>query len=100
MTTTPAVVSDVGTTVRASAPDGSNDHLVLDLRPREQIAVVAFGQDPNTVFVMTRRDDRRYSVYSVPTTGGAPRLLVRDDPVRPMADACSLRPPRMRAMCT
>jgi hypothetical protein len=29
---------------------------------------------------MTRRDYGRYSIYSVPTAGGTPRLVLRDDP--------------------
>jgi Tol biopolymer transport system component len=81
MTVIPGVARDLGATVRAMAPDGRDDHEVFDPRPRERPAFVTFGQDPNTLFVMTRNDDRRYSIWSVPVAGGTPRLLVRDDPV-------------------
>jgi Tol biopolymer transport system component len=82
MTVIPKVPTYWGTSVRASTLDGRNDHLVLDLLPREHPAFVAFGEDPNTIFVMTLRDDRRYAIYSVPIAGGPPRLVLRDDPAR------------------
>jgi eukaryotic-like serine/threonine-protein kinase len=70
----------LGETVRAMTPDGRADHAVLDLRPHERPAFVTFGQDPKTMFIITRHDDRHYSIYSVPVAGGTPRLLLRDDP--------------------
>jgi dipeptidyl aminopeptidase/acylaminoacyl peptidase len=80
VTALPGALPGEGAAVRASTLDGRDDHLVLDLLPRERPAFVAFGQDPKTMFVMTRRDDRRYGIYSVPVAGGVPRLLLRDDP--------------------
>ena len=80
VTMLPGASPGAGGTVRAMRPDGRDDHSVFDMLPHEQAAFVTFGPDPNTAFVMTRRDDRRYSIYSVPVGGGTPRLLLRDDP--------------------
>jgi Tol biopolymer transport system component len=76
----PGLAPGLGAAVRASRVDGRDDHPVLDLRPREYAMFVAFGRDPSTVFVMTRADDRRFSIYTVPVLGGTPRLVLRDDP--------------------
>ena len=80
VTTATGTKPGVDATARAMRLDGRDDHVMLDLRPREQAMYVAFGSDPSTAFVMTQRDDRRYGIYSVPIAGGTPRLLVRDDP--------------------
>lgn len=69
-----------GATARASTLEGRDDHLLFDLQPRELVSYVTFGPDPNTAFVMTRNASSQYSIYSVPVTGGTPRLLLRDDP--------------------
>ncbi len=69
----------LGGTVRVARIDGSDDHQVLDLRPNEAGSYLAFGRNPSTMFIMTQRIDRRYSVYAVPVAGGAARLLLRDD---------------------
>lgn len=73
--------SYVGGTARVMSVDGHNDHLVFDLQPRELASYVAFGDDPNTVFVMAADvESRRYTVYRVPIGGGTPRAILRDDP--------------------
>ena len=80
VTTTSGGPPGAGATARAMRPDGRDDHPVLDLLPREPAAFVAFGPDPKVMFVMTQGDDRRYRIYTVPVTGGTPRLVLRDDP--------------------
>jgi Tol biopolymer transport system component len=73
--------SFVGGAARVMSVEGRNDHVVLDLQPREMASYVAFGTDPNTVYVMaTNPESRQYTVYQVPIAGGTPRPVLRDDP--------------------
>ena len=59
--------SYVGGTARVMSIDGRDDHMVFDLQPHELASYVAFGADPNTVYVMARNpESRQYTVYQVP----------------------------------
>ncbi len=73
--------------VRLISPDGANDHVLVarqspDGRSLAQYAI--WSRDSQIVYVKASAEDRTATIWSVPVTGGTPRLLMRfDDPSRP-----------------
>jgi eukaryotic-like serine/threonine-protein kinase len=73
--------------VRLISPDGTNDHVLLARRSADGQALPQYAiwsSDSQIVYVKAVTDDRRATIWSIPVTGGTPRLLMRfDDPSRP-----------------
>ncbi len=73
--------------VRLMAADGTGDRALASQfgapgQPHAQYAI--WSRDGKTVYVKAADDERQATLWSVPATGGTPRLLMRfDDPSRP-----------------
>ena len=60
-------------------PPDLKSRVLFDPLPRAAVTFVAWSKDPNVLFVNAQDSTARYSFYSIPLTGGKPRLLFRDD---------------------
>src|SRR5262249_51407228 len=60
-------------------PSVGPSRTLVEMKGNEHVAFPAWGRDANVVFFNTENDSGRISFWSVPVTGGAPRLLARDD---------------------
>lgn len=73
--------------VRLISPDGSHDRVLFPVEKREDQPLAQYAiwsRNSQTVYVKAADDERRATIWSIPVTGGTPRLLVRfDDPLRP-----------------
>ena len=59
---------------------GGASRLLYDEFPGEAVAYNTWTKDPAKVYFNTLDSASRTSFYSIPVTGGKPRLLFRDDP--------------------
>jgi eukaryotic-like serine/threonine-protein kinase len=73
--------------VRLVSPDGTNDHVLLAGRSTDSQSLAQYAiwsRDSQTLYIKAIADDRSATIWSMPVTGGTPRLLMRfDDPLRP-----------------
>ena len=76
----------VGGQLRVVAPDGSGERILVDVgRGKDQLdpAYPVWSPDSQTIYYKAYDRDRHSTIWSVPSAGGTPRLLVRfDDPSR------------------
>ncbi len=72
--------------LRVINPDGTGEQVVVDVRAGDdqpEPAYPVWSRDSQTIYYKAYDRDRHSSIWSVPITGGKPRLLVRfDDPSR------------------
>ena len=72
--------------LRVIAPDGTGERVLVDARAADgqpEPAYPVWSRDSRTIYYKAYDRDRHSSIWSVPVTGGTPRLLVRfDDPSR------------------
>ena len=72
--------------LRVVAPDGSGERVLVDARRgKDQLdpAYPVWSPDSQTIYYKVYDRDRHSTIWSVPSAGGTPRLLVRfDDPSR------------------
>jgi serine/threonine-protein kinase len=72
--------------VRLVSPDGRDDHALAGTRNpdgRSLAQYAVWSQDSRTIYFKASDDERRATIWAMPATGGAPRLLMRfDDPLR------------------
>ena len=72
--------------LRVIKPDGTGEQVVVDVRAGDdqpEPAYPVWSRDSQTIYYKAYDRDRHSSIWSVPVTGGKPRLLVRfDDPSR------------------
>ena len=72
--------------LRIIKPDGTGEQVVVDVRAGDdqpEPAYPVWSRDGQTIYYKAYDRDRHSSIWSVPVTGGKPRLLVRfDDPSR------------------
>lgn len=72
--------------LRVVAPDGTGERALVDIRAGTEDPEPAYpvwSRDSRTIYYKAYDRDRHSTIWSVPVTGGASRLLVRfDDPSR------------------
>ena len=72
--------------LRVINPDGTGEQVIVDVRAGDdqpEPAYPVWSRDNQTIYYKAYDRDRHSSIWSVPVTGGKPRLLVRfDDPSR------------------
>jgi Tol biopolymer transport system component/predicted Ser/Thr protein kinase len=72
--------------LRVIAPDGTGERALVDIRAGTEDPEPAYpvwSRDSRTIYYKAYDRDRHSTIWSVPVTGGAARLLVRfDDPSR------------------
>ena len=70
--------------IRVITPDGTGDRTVVDGQASNlELAYPIWSADSRTIYYRAYGGDRQSSIWAVPVSGGAPRLLVRfDDPSR------------------
>jgi Tol biopolymer transport system component/tRNA A-37 threonylcarbamoyl transferase component Bud32 len=67
--------------IELTPADGGPSRVVADLRGVGEVArACAWGGNSSVLYFNTANGTGRYSFWSVPAQGGAPRLLLRDDP--------------------
>jgi Tol biopolymer transport system component len=73
-----------GGQLRVITPDGTGERVLVDSTPDlPEPAYPIWSNDSRSVFYKAYDRDRKSTIWSVPVTGGPPRLLVRfDDPSR------------------
>jgi Tol biopolymer transport system component len=66
-------------------PDGHSLHRLYDrMSSGEPVLYAAWGNDPAVLFLNTMDSIGRVSFWSMPATGGTPRLILRDEPAHRM----------------
>jgi hypothetical protein len=73
-----------GGQLRVIAPDGTGERALVESAPnRPEPSHPVWANDSRSIFYKAYDRDRKSTIWSVPVTGGPPRLLVRfDDPTR------------------
>jgi hypothetical protein len=70
--------------IRVLSPDGSGDRTLVDGQASTlELTYPIWSPDSRTIYYRAFDRDRQPSIWAVPASGRAPRLLVRfDDPMR------------------